>query len=349
MKYSTKLVRFLLLAIISTLSVIALSACQGKEAAPAQDQSSSKPKVVTTIYPLQYMAERIAGDNAQVESLIPNGVEPHGYEPSAQDIIKIEDAKMFVMNGAGMELWAEDMLASSKNKDLTVVDTSKNTQLLASEGEEEHEHEHEHAHEADDHDHEASEHEHEHEHEGEEAHHHHSHGPNDPHLWLSPKRALAQAEAIYEGLIAADPSHKDDYQKNYDALKSELSELDASYTEELSKLSHKSIVTSHTAFAYLANDYGLKQLGLAGVNGDVEPSPKDMARIVDFVKDNNVSAIFTEELVSPKVAEAVSKETGAKLDTLFTIEAYTEDMKNNNDDYISLLKKNLETLKKDLA
>ena len=340
MKYSSKFLVSVVLTLCSALVLALLAGCSQKASAPTSSDAanSSDFKVVTTIYPLQYMTERIAGDKVEVNSLIPNGVEPHGYEPSVQDIIKIKDAKLFVMNGAGMELWAEDMLESNKNKDLSVVDTSKNTQLLASVGEEEHEHEHE-VHEHEGHDHDAA-----HEHE-----HHHSHGPNDPHLWLSPKRAIAQAEAIYNGLVEVDPANKESYKQNYDALKAELEELDKNYTEELSKLSNKAIVTSHTAFAYLANDYGLKQLGISGVNGDSEPSPKDMAKIVDFVKENNVKAIFTEELVSPKVAQAVSKETGANLDTLYTIEAYTEDMQKNNETYLDLLKKNLETLKKNLA
>ncbi|MDO5043889.1 MAG: zinc ABC transporter substrate-binding protein [Coriobacteriia bacterium] len=303
------------------------------EANVQAEKSEAGLSVLTTIYPVTYLSQEIAGEFGQVESLLPQGAEPHDWEPSPQDIARLEGADILVMNGAGIELWVDDLLASSNNKDVLVVDTSKNTELL--EVQQENEMLGEHMDENDAH--------------HDEAHElAHQHSAFDPHLWLSPKRALQQAEAIYESFIKADEQHKEGYTANYEALKAKLEALDKAYEEVMSKASTNKLVSSHGAFAYLAHDYGLENIGIAGINADQEPSPQTMAQLIDFVKAHELKVIFTEEFVSPKIAEVVAKESGVRLATLYTVEALSEEDARAGLDYYTLMEKNLETLSSSL-
>lgn len=275
----------------------------------AAQKSDNKIKVITTFYPMYDFAKNIAGDHADVTALIPSGVEPHDWEPTQKDIEAIAKADVFVYNG-GVESWVADTLKSVNNEKLQVVEASQGIALM--EGiEEEHDH-------------------------------------LDPHVWLDPVFAQKQVRTIEAALEQADPNHKDDYKKNADAFISKLQALDKEYRDTLSSAKRKEFVTQHAAFGYLAKRYGVKQIPIAGLSPDVEPSPSELVEIVHFAKEHQVKTIFFETLVSPKVAETVAKEIGAKTAVLNPIEGLTEEEKANNLDYLGIMKKNLNELAKAL-
>ena len=170
----------------------------------------------------------------------------------------------------------------------------------------------------------------------------------DPHVWLNPLNAKKQMEAIKDGLVKVDPSNSGFYQDNYDFYAKKLDDLDKAYKEAVNEFTRKEIVVSHEAFGYLCNAYGLTQIAIEGISSESEPTPAKMAQIIKFVKENDVKVIFFEELASPKVAEAIARETGAKTDLLNPLEGLLEENSKAGKDYFSVMEENLEALKRAL-
>ncbi|MBC1807741.1 zinc ABC transporter substrate-binding protein [Listeria sp. FSL L7-0993] len=281
-------------------------------------EDKSKLKVVTTFYPMYDFTKNVAGDNASIEMLIDAGTEPHDYEPSAKDIAKIEEADVFVYNSEDMETWVPSVLKSLDSKKLTVIDASKGIKLV--EGtEEEHDHDH-----------------------GEEEHHH----EHDPHVWLSPVLAQQEVANIQKGLTKADKTNADTYKKNAENYTDKLKALDNKFKTAFEGAKQRDFVTQHAAFQYLANEYGLHQVAIAGLSPDQEPSPARLAELQKYVKANNISTIYFEEVASPKVAETLAKETGATLEVLSPIEGITDKEQKKGMDYIAYMEQNLQALQK---
>ncbi len=301
-----------------------LTGCGGTSDSAGEGTASNKMKVVTTFYPMYEFAKKVAGENADVTVLVPAGTEPHDWEPTAKDVAKITEADVFVYNGAGFETWVDSMLNSVNNKQLKVVEASHGAGLIDGEAE-------------------AGG------HSDEESHKEHEHGKYDPHIWLDPVLAQHEVRAISEALQAVDPARKAEYQKNADAYLSELNALDQSFREGLKDVQAKDIVTSHTAFAYMAKRYGLKQVPISGISPEQEPSAAAMKEIITFAKEHRVKTIFFETLASPKVAEAVAKEVGATTAVLNPLEGLTEEEKRSGLDYVGVMKQNLAALTKALS
>lgn len=326
------------LAGAAALCAIFLAGCT---AAPKSDNAASDARsadtieVVASFYPMYDFAQKIGGDRVTVKNLVPAGTEPHDWEPSPQDIKDLQAADVFVYHGAGMEHWVEDALESMPEDGPTAVEASEGIELLPA-AEEDHDHgeaadEHGHADEADEHDHD------------------HDHGQYDPHAWLSPKNAVKELENVKNALVKADPAGKDVYEANYEKWAAEFAALDAEYEAALSAVPNKSIVVSHQAFGYLCDAYGLTQVPIEGMEADAEPDAKTMAEIVEFVKANNVRTIFSEELVSPKVARAIADASGASCETLNPLEGLTDEELASGADYLSVMRENLDALEKALA
>ncbi|MBC1568670.1 zinc ABC transporter substrate-binding protein [Listeria sp. FSL L7-1425] len=281
-------------------------------------EEKGKLKVVTTFYPMYDFTKNVAGDNASIEMLIDAGTEPHDYEPSAKDIAKIEEADVFVYNSEDMETWVPSVLKSLDSKKLTVIDASKGIELV--EGtEEEHDHDHE-----------------------EEGHHH----EHDPHVWLSPVLAQQEVANIQNGLAKADKTNADTYKKNAENYIDKLKALDNKFKTAFEGAKQRDFVTQHAAFQYLANEYNLHQVAIAGLSPDQEPSPARLAELQKYVKANNISTIYFEEVASPKVAETLAKETGANLEVLSPIEGITDKEQKKGMDYIAYMEQNLQALQK---
>lgn len=264
---------------------------------------NNKLNVYATVYPIYNFAKNIGGDKVDVKLIIPNGQEPHDYEPSNKTIQDLEKADVFIYNGAGLESWSEKIIKSSNNNDLVIVEASNCVEILNETAD------------------------------GKKI--------RDPHVWLDPKNALIESRNIKDAFIEKDPENKEYYESNFNEYANKLEELDGNFNEKLSNLENNTIIVSHEAFGYLCNAYNLNQIGIEGVNAESEPDAKTMARIVDLVRSEDIKVIFTEDIVDPKVAATIANEARIKTEFLNPLESLTEDEIENNDDYISIMQSNL--------
>lgn len=318
--YSIKTLRAL--AMTALVSAAMLTGCTRaaapNPAAKAEAMESKKMlKVMASFYPMYDFAAKIGGDKAEVITMVPSGTEPHDWEPAAADIRNLEEADLFIYSGAGMEHWVDDVLASLDNKDLISVEASEGVALRDG---------------------------HRHSHEDEGAVEPEEEGQYDPHVWLSPLNAEKEMENIKNAYIKADPDNRDYYEANYELYASRFADLNQKFKDTLSSLPNKDIVVSHEAFGYLCDAYGLNQVGIEGLSPDSEPSPARMAEIIDFVRANHVRVIFFEELVSPKVAETIAKETGSSVQVLNPLEGLSDEELESGADYFSVMEENLKRL-----
>ena len=268
---------------------------------------SNKLQITASFYPLYYFSQQIAGDKANVINITPAGAEPHDYEPTAQDIANIENSKLLVLDGTGLEAWGSSIKQNLNPKNtmvLTVGDGIIN-QKVTEDGQ----------------------------------------SVIDPHIWQSPPLVKQIVDKILASLIQIDPENTSYYQANATALKTKLDDLDARYKQGLANCAEKNIITSHAAFGYLATAYGLNQVSIAGLSPDAEPSPQQLADIVKFAKDNNVKYIFFESLVSPKLSDTIATEVGAKTLVLNPIEGLTNDEIAKGKTYFTEMQNNLVNLR----
>lgn len=296
-----------------------ISGCSKNDSAVAPSQQ--KIKVFTTIYPLYDFTIKIAGNYADVESFIPLGNEPHGWEPSAQDLAALEKADLFIYNGAGMESWVKDVLNSIDQKNLQVVEATAGIPLVENHFEDTENHK-----------------------QAEEL----LHQDLDPHVWLDPLLAKSLANNIYLGLVAKDPENQEVYERNYLNLTNELDKLNEEYSRRLSKVDKHSFVINHAAFGYLANRYGLEQIAVMGINPEAEPSIDKIVMIVKLVKENNLGYILSESLVSSKLSEILAKEAGIKVLPLNPLGGLTNEEMQAKKDYFVIMRDNLSSLVKAL-
>ena len=267
-------------------------------------------KVMASFYPMYDFAQKVGGDKVEVKDMVPAGTEPHDWEPAATDIRNLEDADVFVYNGADLEHWAEDVLATLENQDLITAEASDGVELLDGEGD-------------------------------------HAHGDNgkDPHVWLDPLRAKQEMKNIRDAFGQADPENRDYYEANYEKYAGEFDELDQEFREGLADIKSRDIIVAHEAFGYLCNAYDLKQLAIEGLTPDSEPDPAKMQEVIEDAKEFDIHTIFFEELASPKVAKTVAKEVDAVTAVLNPIEGLSEEDIQDGEDYFSVMRKNLAALK----
>lgn len=326
--------KFFLSVTLSTLFVLSLLSGCGKDTSPSagsvgqpgsRSDAEKKLSVMASFYPMYDFTQKIGGDKVNVTNMVPSGMEPHDWEPAASDIVALEQADVFVYSGAGMEHWAEDVLNSLEHKDLVTIEASEGIQLR--EG-----HHHHGEEDADEH----------------HADEHYDEAGYDPHVWIAPMNAKQQMENIKNALVKADPANMGYYESNYIMWGTECDKLDQEYKDALSDVSGKNIVVSHEAFGYLCDAYGLHQLGIQGIEPDSEPDPGRMAEIQDFVTEHSVKVIFSEELVSPKVAQAIADATGAKVNVLSPLEGLSDEQQAAGNDYFAVMRQNLDALKEAL-
>ncbi len=283
--------------------------------------TNGKLQVTASFYPMAYLAERIGGEYASVTNLTPAGSEPHDFEPSARDIAKIEDADVLVLNG-GIEAWGDRVVSQLSGSAVTVVVAGDG--LFTEEGHG-HEHEEEAGHEEE---------EGEHEDEG-----------LDPHVWLDPMLYKQQGAVVLEAFKQKDPENAAAYDANYAAFAQELDALDSEFRAGLASCVSEDIVTSHTAFAYLAGHNGLHQIAINGISSEVEPSPAQLAEVADFARANGVTHIFFETLVSPKLSETIANEIGAQTLVLDPLEGLSQQNMRAGKTYFSVMRENLANLR----
>ena len=313
----------------SCLIVAALVASFALTSCGDDSASTSGTTVVASSYPFAFVAEQVGGDAVDVENLTSPGVEPHDIELAPKEVASVQDADLAIYE-TGFQPAVDDAVEEADLPDDASLDVADVVTLRkTSEG-----HEDGHNHD-DDHDHGAG-HDHEQDHD-------HDHGGVDPHVWLDPTNMISIAEAVRDDLADADPDNAKVYEANAKKLIGQLRGIDKQFRSGLGACKRDTIVTSHDAFGYLAARYGLHQVGIAGIDPSTEPSPEQLADIADLVRDNDITTIFTEELVSPEIAETVADETGASVATLYPIEGLSEDTADET--YLTLMKANLAALK----
>ena len=310
-----KYIAIVLIIIIALIGYVSLKETD----APMGERLS----VVTSFYPLSFLASEIGGEYVAVYNITPAGAEPHEYEPTPKDMIRMEESDLILINGGGLEPWEHDVLEHTAVEALIVGEP-----LMTLVGEA-HDHEEEGRHEDEDH------------HEDDEV--------LDPHVWLSPTNAIAMADIITTAFSKADPEHAVVYESNKNALVQKLQKLNTDYQNSLAVCASRTIVTSHAAFGYLAHAYELEQLSISGLSPETEPSPARMTEIVHFAEEHDVSHIFFEELVSPRLAETIAHEIGAKTLVLNPLEGLTKEQLDDGENYISVMYTNLDALVEGLS
>ena len=326
---------FLRMKLRSTFFALMLagSALLGGCSDTSEEKSNNDKLIVyTTIFPLQNFASLIGGDKVDVKSIYPPNVDAHSYEPTTKTMLEIADADMFIYTGAGVEGFADKAVETLEKENVKIVKAANGVDLLKST------HDHEHAEGDEAHDHEHAE--------GEEEHHHH--GEYDPHVWLDPIRSIELAENIKDALVELAPTDKELFNENFNDLKGKLETLDQKFSDTVNQASSKEILVSHAAYGYWENRYGIEQLSISGLSPTQEPSQKQLKNMIDVSKEHDLQYVIFDQNVTSKIAGIIQKEIGAKPLTLHNLESVTEDDINNNQDYFSIMEKNIETLSKAL-
>lgn len=325
-----KIFTFLVAAFIAVL-VTACSSSQSEET----NVDSDKIDIYTTVYPLSYFAERIGGDYVNVSSIYPPGSNEHTFEPTQTDMIKLADSDLFLYIGLGLEGFVENAkssLANEQVKFVAVGDNIPEDKLNLSTGHTFEEAISEHAHEHDEHSHDHEEHDHE-------------HGEFDPHVWLSPSLSQDLALSIKDELVNAMPEQEQLFNENYDTLVAELQSLNKVFEQLVSEASSKTFFVSHSSFGYIAGEYGLIQVPIAGLNSQSEPSQKELIEIVDLAEDLNVKYILFEQNISSNLTSVIQNEIGAEALTLHNLSVLTEEDIAQNETYFTLMERNIETFR----
>ncbi|MGW0784785.1 metal ABC transporter substrate-binding protein [Streptomyces sp. NPDC002913] len=304
------------------LGLTALSACSSSDA--AESGSDGKLDVVASFYPMQFLAEEIGGSHVSVTSLTKPGVEPHDLELSPRQIGGLSDAD-YILYLKNVQPAVDDAVAQAGVEN--TVDAASLTTLESHGSEVGHDHGAE----------EGEEHE---EHEGEEA-------GLDPHIWLDPVKYAEVAEGVGKSLEKADPDNAADYRKNTETLVAELNKLDKAYESGLKNTATKTFITTHSAFGYLAERYGLTQEGIAGIDPEAEPSPARIDEIHHVAEESKATTVFFETLASDKTAKTLAKDLGLKTGVLDPLEGITG--KSAGADYIEVMESNLTALQKALG
>lgn len=302
----------LLLLSYLCLAFVCLVACQKKSADKVSQNEGLH--IVTSFYPIYAMVKEVSGDLNDVR-MIQSQSGIHSFEPSVSDIKAIYDADIFVYHSHTLESWAGRLDPNLEHSNVKVLEASVGMELQRVPGLEDVE--------VTDGIDEAT--------------------LYDPHTWLDPVLVGQEAELIADQLAKIDEKHTTVYHQNADKFKEEAEKLVEEYQPIFDKAKSKTFVTQHTAFSYLANRFGLKQLGIASVTNE-EPSPRQLSEIQEFVKTYQVKTIFVEKGVSQKVAQSVASSTGVILKELNPLEADPD----NNLTYLENLKEDLDTLAKEL-
>ncbi len=318
------------LTAVAALGLGTLTACSSDSAAAGD---TGKFDVVASFYPMAFLAERIGGEHVHVTSLTQPGQEPHDLEISARQTAQLEeaDAALYLK---GLQPSVDEAIGQSPIA--TKIDAAELTALEEHGTEAGHGEEHGDGHED------------EHGHEDEQAHedehgHDHDHEGGDPHIWLDPVKYAEVAEGVGKAFQKADPDHAADYRKNTATLVKDLEALDEKFRTGLANRTTDVFVTSHAAFGYLAERYGLTEEAISGLDPDTEPSGARVKELQKIAKDDGVTTVFYETLVSDKTAKTLAGDTGLKTDVLDPVEGITDHSR--GEDYFQVMEANLTALR----
>lgn len=305
----TKLTK--ILTIVFATSML-LTGCNNSAESNKSIESNNKLTIVTSFYPMYISTLNIVKDIPDVEVI--NMTAPqtgclHDYSLSTKDLKTLSSADIFVINGAGMESFLDDVI--DEYSDLKIIEASNGISLIEDTDHDEHEHD------------------------------------VNPHVWVSISKNIEEVSNIAKELSAFDPNHASEYEANADAYIAKLENLRTEMHAALDNVNNKDIITFHEAFPYFAEEFNLNIAGVIEVEPDSEPSAKEVENIISIINEKNIKALFTEPQYSSKIADTIAKETGASIYTLDPI--VTGDANEDAyDDYIVKMQENLNTLKEAL-
>jgi zinc transport system substrate-binding protein len=230
--------------------------------------------VIASILPLADFAREVGGDRVRVEILVQPGASPHTYELVPSQLQSASIARLLVLNDVGLEFWADQLISAADNPRLTVVNASEGLSIIAGDSDE---------------------------------------PGGNPHVWLSPRNAMHQVRVIRDALVKCDPDGSEIYQSNASRYLGRLDALDNEIRTEVATFAHRKFVAFHAAWVYFARDYGLEEASVIERRPGQEPSPEDIASIVQLVRSIQAKAIFAEPQFSPKAAEVIAEEAGAQV------------------------------------
>jgi ABC-type Zn uptake system ZnuABC Zn-binding protein ZnuA len=274
-RYAMKIIRVFTACIVFLL-------CAGVSLVHGEPSDRERIPVVVSIYPLKDMVQQVGGDRVRVDFIVPPGASPHTFEPKPSDMMKIHNAKLFVIVGAGLEFWAGKAVRSAGDSRLKVLTLSDGLPLLN----------------------------------GTDAHdevHRSRGGSADPHVWLDPLLAKEMVNSIAGALIELDPSRERYFRENAERFRAEIDRLDAFIAAKIRTFRIKDYVTFHSAWNYFSRRYGLRVLGVIEESPGKEPSPRHIAQLVNDVKRTGTRVVFAEPQFSPKIAEVIAREAGVKV------------------------------------
>ena len=312
-------------------------------------EENKKISVVATIFPQYDFVRQIAGDNVELKMLLKPGEETHSYEPTPQDIIAIQNSDLFIYVGGENDAWVEDILESMPDngrKTLKLVDCVDTVEEEHVEGmKEERGHDHEDHDDHDDHDAEHEEDEADHEEHGQEE--IHSVHEIDEHVWTSPLNAIKIVEQIKEELCEIDPENASDYEENAEAYVAQLNELDREFQDVVDHSKRKLMIFGDRfPFRYFAEEYGLDYYAaFSGCASDTEPSAATMAFLINKVRDENIKTVLKMELSNENIAKAIAEATNADVKEFYSCHNLTAEQFADGETYLSLMEKNVETLR----
>lgn len=328
-----KLLAILLLVVCITT---VFTGCKAKNNETSDEGDNDKLTIVATLFPQYDFTREIVGDKAEVKLLMSPGVESHSYEPTPADIIKINKSDLFIYTGEYMEGWAQSIIEGIDNKNVEILDVSKNIKLDKGEGEDGHNDDIETSHEgSEEHDEQSDE---------KEVGHNHDY---DPHIWTSIINAKAMVDNILESVCELDPENADYYTKNANNYKEELNGLDKEFKDIFATAKRNEIIfAGKFALHYFAEEYGMDyEAAYDTCSTEAEPSAKVVANLIDEIKEEKIPVIYYAELTEPKVAKSISEETGVEMLVLHSCHNVSKEDFNNGVNYLSLMKQNAENLK----
>ena len=309
--------KFTRITALLTAAATALCLCSCTSQNDTDNRDSGKLKIISTVFPPYDLARQIAGDNADISILLPPGSESHTYEPTAKEILEIQNCDIFLYIGGENEQWAEKIISSNKSDSMKTVKLINCVKTLEEADLHEEEHHEEHSHEA------------------------------DEHIWTSPKNEQLMLTAVYDAICEADPENKAVYTKNKDSYNEQLSELDKAYKEAIDNAKNKTIIIADKfPFRYLAEEYGLDcYAAFSSCSDESEPSAAAMTSLISKIKEQNIPVVYYLEFSSTKVADTLCSETGASSLMLHSCHNVSKEDLEKGISYVDLMKQNLENLK----
>lgn len=295
-------------------SAMALSLCS----CATEEKTTDGLNIITTNFTYYDFVRQISDGSCLPEMLLSGGQDSHSYEPTAQEMIRISEADIFICTGGESDAWVDEMLSSIES-DVIVMKMMDYVEPLCND----HNHDHE-----------------------EEAHsHEHSHEEYDEHIWTSPKNAALIADEIAKAMCLADPENAESYEKGFAAFNDELIELDAELRTAAEKLSKPLIFGDRFPFLYMAKDYGIDyRAAFSGCSSETEPSAARMTELIEAAKEFGVKKIYYIEFSTEKVANTIAEAVGAETSIFYSCHSvYDEDFE-NGETYVSLMRKNIEAI-----